>query len=93
MKAAYDAGINFFDCAEGYAGGESEKTMGEAIKKFGYSTFESDTDIFFANQNLVGNATTLSSPQRSTGVEPLGITPSTMAVYPGNISLRVSMLV
>ncbi|KAK1807383.1 hypothetical protein LTR12_018268, partial [Friedmanniomyces endolithicus] len=25
MKAAYDAGINFFDCAEGYAGGESEK--------------------------------------------------------------------
>lgn len=36
MKAAYDAGINFFDCAEGYAGGESEKVMGEAIKKFGY---------------------------------------------------------
>ena len=37
MKAAYDCGINFFDCAEGYAAGESEKTMGEAIKKFGYS--------------------------------------------------------
>jgi len=36
MKAAYDCGINFFDCAEGYAAGESEKTMGEAIKKFGY---------------------------------------------------------
>lgn len=36
MKAAYDAGINFFDCAEGYAGGESEKVMGEAIKKFGW---------------------------------------------------------
>ena len=36
MKAAYDCGINFFDCAEGYAGGESEKVMGEAIKKFGY---------------------------------------------------------
>ena len=35
MKAAYDAGINFFDCAEGYAGGESENVMGEAIKKFG----------------------------------------------------------
>ena len=37
MKAAYDCGINFFDCAEGYAGGESEKVMGQAIKKFGYS--------------------------------------------------------
>ncbi|MCJ1282736.1 hypothetical protein MMC26_002061 [Xylographa opegraphella] len=36
MKAAYDCGINFFDCAEGYAGGESEKVMGEAIKKFGW---------------------------------------------------------
>jgi len=36
MKAAYDVGMNFFDCAEGYAGGESEKVMGEAIKKFGW---------------------------------------------------------
>ena len=36
MKAAYDVGINFFDCAEGYAGGESERVMGEAIKKFGW---------------------------------------------------------
>ncbi|GAO18479.1 uncharacterized protein UV8b_07292 [Ustilaginoidea virens] len=36
MKAAYDCGVNFFDCAEGYAGGESEIVMGEAIKKFGW---------------------------------------------------------
>lgn len=36
MKAAYDVGINFFDCAEGYAGGESERVMGEAIKKFAW---------------------------------------------------------
>ncbi|KAK5276549.1 hypothetical protein LTR40_011480, partial [Exophiala xenobiotica] len=36
MKAAYDAGINFFDCAEGYAEGKSEITMGKAIKKFGW---------------------------------------------------------
>jgi len=36
MKAAYDTGINFFDCAEGYAGGESEKVMGEAIRKYGW---------------------------------------------------------
>ncbi|EAQ85725.1 NADP-dependent oxidoreductase domain-containing protein [Chaetomium tenue] len=34
MKAAYDCGVNFFDCAEGYAEGESEKVMGEAIKKY-----------------------------------------------------------
>lgn len=37
MKAAYDSGVNFFDCAEAYAGGESEIVMGEAIKKYGWS--------------------------------------------------------
>ncbi|KAJ3037978.1 hypothetical protein HDV00_001181 [Rhizophlyctis rosea] len=36
LKAAYDAGINFFDNAEGYAAGESEKVFGEAIKHFGW---------------------------------------------------------
>ncbi|MFZ9661469.1 MAG: potassium channel beta subunit family protein [Chitinophagaceae bacterium] len=33
MGMAYDAGINFFDNAEGYAGGESEKMMGRVLKK------------------------------------------------------------
>ncbi|EGX96263.1 voltage-gated K channel beta subunit, putative [Cordyceps militaris CM01] len=36
MKAAYDCGVNFFDCAEVYAAGESEIVMGEAIKKYGW---------------------------------------------------------
>lgn len=36
MKAAYDAGVNFFDTAEVYSGGQSEVVLGEAIKKFGW---------------------------------------------------------
>ncbi|EMC92441.1 hypothetical protein BAUCODRAFT_151832 [Baudoinia panamericana UAMH 10762] len=36
MTAAYACGINFFDCAEGYAGGESERVMGACIKKYGW---------------------------------------------------------
>lgn len=36
MKAAYDCGVNMFDCAEAYSGGESEKVMGAAIKKYGW---------------------------------------------------------
>ena len=32
MGMAYDAGINFFDNAEGYAFGESEKMMGRVLK-------------------------------------------------------------
>jgi len=35
MEAAYDASINFFDCAEGYGIGKSEIAMGKVIKKFG----------------------------------------------------------
>ncbi|KAK2739625.1 hypothetical protein FQN55_009361 [Onygenales sp. PD_40] len=36
MKQAYDLGVNFFDTAESYSGGESEILMGKAIKKFGW---------------------------------------------------------
>lgn len=37
MAAAYDAGINFFDNAEGYEAGESERLMGKAISDLGWS--------------------------------------------------------
>lgn len=36
MAVAYDAGVNFFDNAEGYAGGKSEEIMGAALKKLGW---------------------------------------------------------
>jgi voltage-dependent potassium channel beta subunit len=36
MDAAYQAGVNFFDNAEAYAGGESERIMGEAIRQLGW---------------------------------------------------------
>lgn len=36
MKAAYDAGVNFFDNAEVYAKGESETMMGRVIKRTGW---------------------------------------------------------
>ncbi|KAF2249513.1 Aldo/keto reductase [Trematosphaeria pertusa] len=53
LKAAFDAGINFFDCAEGYAGGESEKVMGRAIKHFGWkrSDIVVSTKIYWGTHN------------------------------------------
>ena len=36
LRAAYDAGVNFFDNAEGYAAGESEVIMGAALKRLGW---------------------------------------------------------
>ncbi|MBV8660107.1 MAG: aldo/keto reductase [Burkholderiales bacterium] len=36
LAAAYDAGVNFFDNAEGYALGQSESVMGEALRKLAW---------------------------------------------------------
>jgi voltage-dependent potassium channel beta subunit len=37
MTAAYKAGVNFFDNAEAYAGGEAEVVMGNVIKRTGWN--------------------------------------------------------
>ncbi|GIV67666.1 potassium channel beta subunit family protein [Caldilinea sp.] len=36
MVAAYDAGVNFFDNAEAYAGGQAEVIMGEILRRAGW---------------------------------------------------------
>ncbi|MEQ9455283.1 MAG: aldo/keto reductase [Phycisphaeraceae bacterium] len=36
MATAYDAGVNFFDNAEGYERGRSEELMGEALSRLGW---------------------------------------------------------
>jgi voltage-dependent potassium channel beta subunit len=49
MKTAYDAGINFYDNAETYAGGQAEVVMGKALKKLGWrrESFVVSTKIFW----------------------------------------------
>lgn len=36
LRTAYDHGVNFFDNAEAYARGESERIMGQAFRKLGW---------------------------------------------------------
>jgi voltage-dependent potassium channel beta subunit len=40
LSAAKDAGVNFFDNAEGYAAGESERVMGGAFRELGWKRHE-----------------------------------------------------
>ena len=40
LQAAKDAGVNFFDNAEGYAAGESERVMGAAFRELGWRRHE-----------------------------------------------------
>lgn len=49
MSAAHDAGVNFFDNAEAYAGGESERIMGEALARLGWprQTYVLSTKVYW----------------------------------------------
>ncbi len=49
MSAAFDAGVNFFDNAEAYAGGQAESIMGEVIQQAGWqrSDLVVSTKIFW----------------------------------------------
>jgi len=62
MKAAFDAGINYFDTAEGYAGGQSEVEMGRVIKELGIrrSDLIISTKIYFGVGRKGPNDTGLS---------------------------------
>ncbi len=54
MQAAMDAGVNFFDNAEVYAGGEAEKMMGKVVKKAGWkrSDLVFSTKIFWGGEGV-----------------------------------------
>ena len=57
MAAAYDAGINFFDNAEVYAGGHSEEIMGAAIRQLGWPRLNYVVSTkFFWGLDRVGDA-------------------------------------
>lgn len=47
IHKAYESGINFFDCANVYAGGEAERVMGKALKSFPRESFVVTTKAFW----------------------------------------------
>ena len=49
LATAYDAGVNFFDNAEAYAHGESERVMGQMLSELGWSrdSYTVSSKVFF----------------------------------------------
>jgi voltage-dependent potassium channel beta subunit len=61
LAAARDAGVNFFDNAEGYANGQSEEIMGKAIAELGWprETYVVSTKVFMGLTDAVNMRATL----------------------------------
>ena len=70
MSAAYEAGVNFFDNAEVYAGGKSEEVMGAALKKLGWrrGSYLVSTKFFWGINKSVNEENTLSRKRLIEGI-------------------------
>ena len=71
MKAAYEAGVNFFDNAEVYANGKSESVMGESLKKLGWrrSSYLVSTKFFWGLERGVNERNTLNRKRLLEGID------------------------
>lgn len=70
MSAAYDAGVNFFDNAEVYAGGKSEEVMGAALKQLGWrrGSYLITTKIYWGLHDNVNERNTLNRKRLIEGI-------------------------
>jgi voltage-dependent potassium channel beta subunit len=70
MSAAYEAGVNFFDNAEVYAGGKSEEVMGLALKQLGWrrSSYLVSTKIYWGLHDNVNERNTLNRKRLIEGI-------------------------
>ncbi len=70
MSAAYDAGVNFFDNAEVYAGGKSEAVMGAALKQLGWrrSSYLLTTKFYWGIEEGVNEKNTLNRKRLIEGI-------------------------
>ncbi len=71
MKVAYEAGVNFFDNAEVYAGGKAEEVMGAALKKLGWrrSSYLVSTKFYWGLHDGVNERNTLNRKRLLEGID------------------------
>ena len=47
IRLAYDKGVNFFDCADAYSGGEAEKFLGKILNEYQRHSYVVSSKVFF----------------------------------------------
>ena len=47
VNAAFDAGVNFFDCADAYSGGAAERFLGKVLGEHSRNEYVVSTKVFF----------------------------------------------
>lgn len=47
VNAAFDIGVNFFDCADAYSGGSAERFFGKALNEHARNEYVVSTKVFF----------------------------------------------
>jgi voltage-dependent potassium channel beta subunit len=70
MTAAYEAGVNFFDNAESYAGGQAESMMGRVLKRTGWRRegLVISTKLYWGDGNKGPNDISLSHKHLMEGI-------------------------
>ena len=74
IQTAYDAGVNFFDNAEVYAAGESERIMGRVLKKVGWGrdTYCVSSKVFWGGDLPTQRGLSRKQLHRALAITPLG---------------------
>lgn len=55
IKLAYESGINFFDCADAYSGGDAERFLGEVLKEYHRNELVISSKVFFPTGNGIND--------------------------------------
>jgi voltage-dependent potassium channel beta subunit len=71
MQAAWEAGVNFFDNAEVYAGGKSEEIMGHAVRELGWprESFVISTKLYWGLREGPNTKNTLNRKYLMHGID------------------------
>ena len=71
MSAAYESGVNFFDNAEAYAGGDAEHIMGESIRRLGWPrhSYVISTKLYWGLAGTVNMQNTLNRKYLMQGID------------------------